>query len=162
MTYKKGYTLKEVDYITLDLNDSVGYKDLVELAEVDDAINSVLLKDITWNVPLGAYSNVVASHPNITTVEVVSGVTHINTTTITLRLKNGIYNNYCSSGETIIGHANLRGSQSLVLLSAGEFLTQPKPSQIAVNIENSLGFNPSFGALDRFIFTLKFCYYEKD
>lgn len=161
MTYKKGYTLKEVDYITLDVIDSIGYEDLIP-GNAPGGDDGVQLKDITWNIPLGAYSNVVASHPNITTVEVVSGVTHINTATIILRLKNGVYNSYCTSGDTIIGHANLRGSQSLVLLSAGEFLTQPKPSQITVNIENSLGNNPTYGALDRFIFTLKFCYYEKD
>lgn len=154
--YSKNKVLKSCDYITLDIRDTDTFKN----ADAADVI-----KDFSWFVPNGAYRSVIEK-PNVTTVEMVAGgVRGIGIEpSLVVRYLNGAMNQYVQSGKSpVIAYANVRASNSPVLLGVGELVVNDRPNFINISITQADDDDEGFrkDAMEGFIFTLKYSYYEE-
>lgn len=153
MSYKKGFVKISEDYIVLSAIDSPEYYTVTQ---------PDIVKTLTWETPMGAYSSIDVKHPMVTELEVVAGCGHIGTKTIIVRYENGVFNQYTSGGYPVIGYCNTRASNSAVILGNGKFTVNPKPSKIVLGITGGNRENITKGNLDGFNITLRYCYYEPE
>jgi len=154
--YSKNKVLKSCDYITLDIRDT----DTFINADAAD-----IIKDFSWFIPNGAYRSVI-EQPNITTVELISGSVRgvAIEPGLVVRYLNGGLNQYVHSGKSpVIAYGNVRASNSPVLLGVGEMVVNDRPNFINISVTQADDDDEGFrkDAMEGFIFTLKYSYYEE-
>lgn len=154
--YKKDYVLSDVDYLTLDVLDSIEYQ---------NALNTDILKDLTFNIPIGFYSSIVVNPPMFCTVEIINGINENSGNSFKatiIRYKNGSNNNFSTSGYPVIGYASYGASNTAFIKGVGAIIVNDKPPVIQIQFTDGAGAGVLKSTMDGFIFTLKFCYYEKN
>ena len=145
--------LKSCDYITLDINDAIGYT----------RGGAVDIDTLTWNIPRGVYRTVI-KQPQITTVQVTAGSARINATTKSAKIEyvNSTMNQYTTRGSSVIGYGNkVSEPDSVLFVGNGEFIVGDRPEQIKLKITATDRTLTLIGLeLLGFVITLKFSYYD--
>ena len=158
MSYSDDKVLKACDYITLNIRDATGYKNLTD---------DILISNFSWAIPKGAYRTVI-SVPQVTTVELVAGSIIGDASmppVLKLEYLNPLMNQYVTSGAPVLAYGNnISNNKTTVLESAGEFVVSDRPDFINLRLtpmDDAYINTIDKGDLEGMSITLKFAYYTK-